>query len=169
MAASPVLLLLYPIDFKALNWFCAILFAIAALTDILDGYIARSYNLESTFGALLDPIADKILAASALILLVHARLLPPLFGGLLIARDIWVSGVRLLSLERGQNIPVSPLGKIKTIVQDIAIFLLLTKADYIFDLPVRTIGLAGICGAIILAGMSAYFYTKLFLDSTKQI
>jgi len=161
--AIPVLLFVYPLDFHATNILCAFIFALAGITDILDGYFARRYNQESRMGALLDPVADKMLSGASLILLAHAKALPAGICGFLLCRDIAVSGMRMIALEDGFNIPVSSLGKIKTILQDVAIFCLMIRQD-IFDIPFRVIGMIAIWLALGVSLYSGYLYFEEFLE-----
>jgi CDP-diacylglycerol--glycerol-3-phosphate 3-phosphatidyltransferase len=99
----------------------AIVFAAAALTDGLDGYIARSRRSVTTFGKVMDPIADKLLIAAALITLVSLNRVAPWVAMVIIAREFAVSGLRIAAGQQGVVIPASPLGKVKTVVQVAAI------------------------------------------------
>ena len=99
----------------------AIVFAIAALTDGLDGYIARSREAITTFGKVMDPIADKLLIAAALISLVSLDRVAPWVAMVIIAREFAVSGLRVAAGQQGIVIPASLLGKAKTISQVAAI------------------------------------------------
>ena len=99
----------------------AIVFAAAALTDGLDGYIARSRRSVTTFGKVMDPIADKLLIAAALITLVSLDRVAPWVAMVIIAREFAVSGLRVAAAQQGVVIPASPLGKVKTVVQVAAI------------------------------------------------
>ena len=160
--AVPILLFIYPLAFQFTNVICALIFAAAAITDILDGFLARRYRQESAMGALLDPIADKMLTGASLLLLAHNQFLPAWICGFLLCRDIAVSGMRMVALEQGKNIKVSALGKIKTIVQDIAIFCLMIGAD-LFDIPFRLTGMIGIWIALAISLYSGYIYFEEFL------
>lgn len=102
-----------------------LVFVIASLTDTLDGYIARSRHLVTTFGKFADPLADKILVTAALILLVGSNAVPAWAVILIIAREFIVTGFRILAAGANITIAASPLGKLKTITQFIAIILLL--------------------------------------------
>lgn len=163
--AIPFLLFVYPFGFQTTNVICALVFGAAGLTDILDGYLARLYNQESRLGALLDPIADKMLAASTLILLADSQALPAWICGLLLCRDIAVSGMRLIAAEDGYTIKVSAFGKFKTILQDVGIFCLLIGAD-IFDLPFRIVGMISIWLALAVSLYSGYLYFEEFLENS---
>ncbi len=93
---------------------CAVLFVIASITDFLDGKIARKYNYVSNFGKLMDPIADKILVNSLLIILAGEGYIATVIPVIIIARDIVVDGVRMLLTEKGEVLPAGKLGKFKT-------------------------------------------------------
>jgi CDP-diacylglycerol---glycerol-3-phosphate 3-phosphatidyltransferase len=100
-------------------------FAVAALTDGLDGYIARSRDAVTTFGKVMDPIADKLLIAAALISLVSLDRLAAWVAMVIIAREFAVSGLRIAAGQQGVIIPASLLGKAKTIVQVVAVMALI--------------------------------------------
>lgn len=101
-----------------------IIFILASVTDKLDGYIARSRNEITTFGKFLDPLADKILVLSAMLLLVEMQKLPAWIPIVVLAREFIVSGYRLIAVEKGGKvIAASAWGKLKTVTQMIAIIL----------------------------------------------
>lgn len=101
-----------------------LVFIIASLTDKLDGHIARSKNMVTTFGKFLDPLADKILVITALVILVQFKRLPAWVTAIVLTREFLVSGYRLLALEKGgQVIAASFWGKLKTVTQMSAIIL----------------------------------------------
>ena len=108
------------------------IFAIAAITDKLDGYIARKYNMITTFGKFLDPLADKLLVNTALILLVGMGKIPSWITIIIIAREFIITGVRLIAVEDGIVIAANIWGKIKTVTQMIAIILLLIDRNVFF-------------------------------------
>jgi CDP-diacylglycerol--glycerol-3-phosphate 3-phosphatidyltransferase len=112
-----------------------IVFAIAALTDFLDGFIARRNNrkMETVFGIVFDPIADRVLISSALILFVYSNALHPLVDIVLISRDILMCGIRiLLSYQKQVLFPASILGKIKMVFEVILVFSLFV--NYFFGI-----------------------------------
>lgn len=162
IVAIPVLLVIYPIGFTFTNILCALIFAAAGFTDILDGYIARKYGQETQLGALLDPVADKMLSAATLLLLADSQALPAWICGLLLCRDIAVSGVRLIASESGHTIKVSAFGKLKTIFQDVAIFCLMIGSDF-FEIPFRATGMICIWVALAMSLYSGYLYFEEFL------
>ena len=101
-----------------------LIFILAAITDKLDGYLARKNNEVTTFGKFLDPLADKILVLSAMIMLVEMEKLPSLIPIVVLAREFMVSGYRLVAVEKGGKvIAASKWGKLKTVTQMIAIIL----------------------------------------------
>ncbi len=100
-------------------------FALAALTDGLDGYFARSRDAVTTFGKLMDPLADKLLIVAALISLVSLDRLAAWVAMVIIARELAVTGLRAVAVERGIVIAASPLGKVKTILQVAAVIALI--------------------------------------------
>jgi CDP-diacylglycerol--glycerol-3-phosphate 3-phosphatidyltransferase len=100
-------------------------FALAALTDGLDGYFARSRDEVTTFGKLMDPIADKLLIAAALVSLVSLDRLAPWVAMVIIAREFAVTVIRAIAAERGVVIAASWMGKLKTVLQIAAVFALI--------------------------------------------
>lgn len=101
-----------------------LIFAIASITDKLDGYIARSRNQITTFGKFLDPIADKVLVVTAMIILVEMGNLPAWIPSIVVFREFIVSGYRLIAVEsNGKVIPANIWGKLKTVTQMVAIIL----------------------------------------------
>lgn len=102
-------------------------FIIASITDALDGYIARKYNLITSFGKLLDPLADKVLVVCALLCLLVTREVPLAGVLIVVIREFSISSVRLVATEKGIVIAASKLGKIKTISQMISTILILAK------------------------------------------
>jgi len=103
----------------------AAVFALAALTDGLDGYFARSRDAVTTFGKLMDPLADKLLIVAALVSLVSLHRLEAWVAMVIIAREIAVTGLRAIAAERGIVIAASRLGKVKTVLQIAAVFALI--------------------------------------------
>lgn len=99
------------------------IFLIASFTDYLDGHLARKNNMVTTFGKFLDPIADKLLVITALVMLVESDIIPAWIPIVTIAREFLVSGVRMLAAGEGTVIAASMLGKIKTVSQMVAISL----------------------------------------------
>jgi CDP-diacylglycerol--glycerol-3-phosphate 3-phosphatidyltransferase len=127
--AIPIVVLVYFLPFHFAHPLASAIFAIAAFTDWLDGYLARALNLSTPLGAFLDPVADKLLVATALVLLVNSRLIPfvSVPAMIIIGREITISALREWMAEIGQrrHVAVAFMGKVKTTVQLIALILLL--------------------------------------------
>lgn len=107
------------------KWIALVIFIIASLTDLLDGRIARKYNLVTNFGKFMDPLADKLLVCSALICLVELEKLPAWMVIVIIAREFIISGFRLIASDNGVVIAASYWGKFKTTFQMVMICLLI--------------------------------------------
>lgn len=140
------------------NYIAAGVFIVAFITDILDGAIARKQNIVSDFGKLMDPIADKLLTASALIMLVSEGMLGPL-GSIMtiviIAREFLVSGIRMVAAAKGRVIAAGKLGKLKTISQAIALSLVMmgNPVFSIIDVPMDMIVLYISVGLTVTSGV----------------
>jgi CDP-diacylglycerol--glycerol-3-phosphate 3-phosphatidyltransferase len=133
IALLPVMVMVFYAPFRGANVAAALIFLAAALTDWLDGYIARRYNLGSAFGAFLDPVADKLMVAVTLFLLVQENPTPLLAitSAVIVGREITISALREWMAEIGQRtrVSVASLGKIKTVMQIVAIEVLLYQHD----------------------------------------
>ncbi len=139
----------------------AIVFAVAAFTDGLDGYIARSRQSITTFGKVMDPVADKLLIAAALISLVSLNRLAAWIAMVIIAREFAVSGLRIAAGQQGVVIPASVLGKIKTIVQ-VAAVLALIAVDHTSDAWVQVL----VYSAVVITVVSGFDY---FINVRRRI
>ena len=111
-----------------------VIFIVASLTDLLDGKIARKYNLVTNFGKFMDPLADKLLVCAALICLVSERLLPAWMVIVIISREFIISGFRLVASDNGVVIAASYWGKFKTTFQMLMIIVLILDLGGVFDL-----------------------------------
>lgn len=140
--------------------FAATLFLYACITDFLDGYLARAWSIQSKLGQFLDPVADKLLVGSVMMVLVHfdrADLLPAIA---IICREILVSGLREFLAEIRVSVPVSELAKIKTVLQMAAIFILVLGEE---GLDIPYLSLIGQITLWIAAGLTlitGYAYLK---------
>jgi CDP-diacylglycerol---glycerol-3-phosphate 3-phosphatidyltransferase len=125
----PVLVVVFYLPFKWTNFAAALVFALASVTDWLDGWIARRYHQYSAFGAFLDPVADKLMVAVALFLIVQGHPTPwmAFWAAVIVGREIAVSALREWMAELGQRatVKVAAIGKIKTIAQMVALLCLL--------------------------------------------
>lgn len=125
-----VFLLLAP-DYPAFKWVAFGLFVVASLTDLLDGHIARKYNLITNFGKFMDPLADKLLVSAALICLTELGFVPAWMTIVIISREFIISGFRLIAAERGIVIAAGWLGKWKTTVTMIMLSMMLLAVNTI--------------------------------------
>ena len=167
IATVPILLILYPLALKfeyfPLKIFCSGLFALSAMTDWLDGFLARQFNLESKLGATLDPIADKVLTGTALILITYSHALWPWMTGALLVREMALSGLRLVSKEMGLSIKVSIAAKWKTLFLGVALTCLLVDHP-LFGWPFQEVGFAASWLSLSFSYYSAYLYFRDFWE-----
>ena len=112
---------------ESLKWVALVLFFVASLTDFLDGYIARKYNLITNFGKFMDPLADKILTISGMICLIELGRIPSWIVVIIVAREFIISGFRLIAAENGVVIAANYWGKFKTTFQMIMIILMIVN------------------------------------------
>lgn len=168
IALIPVLVLFFYLPYSWSGFAAAVVFILAAITDWLDGYLARRMNLLSSFGAFLDPVADKLMVATALVLMVQLPpdlMAPPIFftlsAAIIVGREIAISGLREWMAEMGERgtVKVGVLGKLKTIFQMTAISCLLFEHN-LFGLPVVLIGemLMYLAAALTLWSMWVYLH-----------
>jgi CDP-diacylglycerol--glycerol-3-phosphate 3-phosphatidyltransferase/cardiolipin synthase len=144
-----------------LNIIAASVFALAAFTDWLDGYWARTFNQTSGFGAFLDPVADKLMVAAALIVLVEFDRVGAVVCLIIIGREIAISALRewMASIGKSGNVAVAMIGKIKTAVQMLAILLLL-YFDHVGGFNTALVGTYLIYISVILTLVSMAYYLK---------
>ena len=112
---------------ESLKWIALLLFIAASLTDLLDGKIARKYNLVTTFGKFMDPLADKVLTISGMICLIELGRIPSWIVVIIVAREFIISGFRLIATEHGIVIAANYWGKWKTTFQMIMIILMIVN------------------------------------------
>ncbi len=159
----PVLVLAFYLPYGWSNELAVGIFIAAAVTDWADGWVARRYNLTSPFGAFLDPVADKLIVAVALILIVqrHPEILLALSAAIILGREITISALREWMAEIGQRarVKVSTVGKSKTILQMVAIGFLL-YGEPLFGLPVLMIGRGLLVVAAVLTIWSMVIYLR---------
>ncbi|WJW74290.1 CDP-diacylglycerol--glycerol-3-phosphate 3-phosphatidyltransferase [Thiohalobacter sp. IOR34] len=159
----PVFVVVFYLPFAGANLWTAVLFGLAAVTDWLDGYLARRLQETSAFGAFLDPVADKLMVATALVLLVQQN--PSLFFAIpaviIIGREIAISALREWMAEIGERaqVAVSEIGKIKTTLQMIAILLLLYR-EPVGLFPTHLVGMVCLYVAAVLTLWSMAVYLR---------
>ncbi|MEQ1559176.1 MAG: CDP-diacylglycerol--glycerol-3-phosphate 3-phosphatidyltransferase [Methyloglobulus sp.] len=166
LALIPILAVVFYLPWANSNIACTAIFFMAGMTDWLDGYLARKMQLETPFGAFLDPVADKVMVAFVLVLIVQqqasAYLAIP--AAIIIGREITIASLREWMAEIGQTakVKVSQLGKLKTTAQMLAIGMLLFRED-LWGIPINTIGyiLLYIAAALTLWSMVNYLSAAL--------
>ena len=160
--AIPVILLLLFYPGKTYQWVTAIVFLLVAVTDTIDGYLARRRGMVTTLGKFLDPLADKLLIVTALIALIPARGIPFWMVIVIVGREIAVTGLRGIAVSQGIVIAASNLGKHKTVFETIDIFFLILNGEYLL-IDFHTVGMVFLRIALLLAVYSGVDYFKRFL------
>jgi CDP-diacylglycerol--glycerol-3-phosphate 3-phosphatidyltransferase/cardiolipin synthase len=145
------------------NWVGMGVFALAAITDWLDGYLARRWGQTSLFGAFLDPVADKLMVAAALILLVELGRAEAYLAIIIIGREIAISALRewMAQLGKSRNVAVAFVGKIKTVAQMTALIALLLWENVIPGVSTPLLGTFALWVAAILTLWSMFHYLRL--------
>ncbi|MFA6103862.1 MAG: CDP-diacylglycerol--glycerol-3-phosphate 3-phosphatidyltransferase [Victivallaceae bacterium] len=143
-----------------------ILAIIAGITDLLDGYIARKYNQVTDFGALMDPLADKVFVTAAMLMMVEFKLMPAWIAVVVITREFLVTGLRMLAIQKGEVISADRWGKLKTALQMLMlalagaswIDLFDLRHDVFFGIKLWTIWIIFLWGIVIVTIMSGMGY-----------
>ena len=141
------------------DFFAVLVFLAAAVTDLLDGYLARRWKQVTTVGTLLDPIADKLLISAALISLVEIRLLPAWLVILIISREFAISGLRSIAAAEGFTIGAGELGKSKMLFQVVAVTLVMLSIRWS---PLRPYALGAMWAVVLFGLASAIDYFRKF-------
>ncbi len=163
IALIPVVVGLFYFDRPLSNWLAAFFFILACITDYLDGYFARILKQTTNFGVFLDPIADKLLVAATLLMLVGfgriqgISLIPAV---IILCREILVSGLREFLAEAHVSVPVTELAKWKTTIQMIALSLLIIENVPGFPLPIHLFGIIGLWIAALLTLLTGFDYLR---------
>ncbi|MBS3759236.1 MAG: CDP-diacylglycerol--glycerol-3-phosphate 3-phosphatidyltransferase [Desulfobacterales bacterium] len=139
VGAMPMLIILLLFENRICSILAALVFSIAAITDYFDGYVARRYHLVSTLGKIMDPLADKLLVSTALIMMIPLERVPAWMICIIIGRELAVNGLRNIIIERGEDVSASQLGKFKTGFQIAAIIPLLIHYTF-FGINFQVIG-----------------------------
>lgn len=158
----PIFIILFLFNFR---YAAAVVFVVASITDYFDGNIARKYNIVSNFGKLMDPLADKMLVIAALMCLTETREVNFLCTLIVVLREISISSIRLIALEKGEVIAASMWGKYKTATQMISIVMILFNVYKINNfLYYITYGLFYISTALVIISLIDYIWNarKLF-------
>ncbi len=164
LAVIPVLFLLLFSPGRILSMIIAVLFIIASITDLIDGYIARKYNIVTTMGKFLDPVADKLVVTTAMIMLIPIGRIPAWIVALIIMRDLLVDGLRSIASADGLVIDASRLGKQKTLCQVVAVSALLIHYDTVFGIDAHAVGMVVLVLALVLTVWSGADYFRKFYE-----
>ncbi len=159
IAVVPLLIVLLYFDNRLLNLFTAGLIVLAAITDGIDGYLARKYNLVTVLGKLLDPIADKLLIVVIMVMLVYLNRAPAWMVCLILSREIAVTGLRAVVAEQGVIIAASRSAKYKTVFQIVAI-VSLTIHYPLFGADAHAVGMFFLWIALAVTLWTGYEYFR---------
>ncbi len=186
MVMIPVFIMFFYLHFTGHYFVAWTVFALAGITDLFDGLIARKYNQVTNLGKFLDPIADKVLILSSFVVfLTKPEMFAPQLGGwtvivagcgvtVILAREILVSGFRMVAASAGMVIAADKIGKYKTVTQDLCVGALLLGqgiielTDHIFGVIVNYIGLGLFALAIVLTVISGINYIAKNIEVLKQ-
>ena len=152
----PVIVTLLHFPSDTCRIIAAVLFIIGCLTDFLDGRIARKHNLITDFGKFIDPVADKLLVLTTMIMLIHSGKMPAWIVIIILCRELAVDGLRMVAVTKGQVIAAGPLGKWKTACQMVLISAMLILNLSVYDAWPLTV-LAGIVVLLTLISAVDYF------------
>ena len=156
----PVLILSFYLEGKTSHYVSSGIFIFASITDYIDGLLARYWKVQSNFGRMLDPIADKMLVSSTLVMLVDKKIAPVVPIIAILCREIFVSGMREYMALKKKTISVKFLGKLKTAIQMIAIIILLLGQENLPLPHANTLGHTCLWIAAVLTVISGYVYCR---------
>jgi CDP-diacylglycerol--glycerol-3-phosphate 3-phosphatidyltransferase len=162
--AIPLILVLLFYMGRGYQLLTALLFLGAAITDTLDGYLARRRGMVTTLGIFLDPLADKLLIVTALIALIPAREIPVWMVIIIVGREIAITGLRGIAVSQDIILSASTLGKYKTVFEVVSIFFLILNGSY-FSINFRPIGVVFLWIALGVAVISGVDYFRKYLKS----
>jgi CDP-diacylglycerol--glycerol-3-phosphate 3-phosphatidyltransferase len=162
--AIPLILILLSYMDRGYQFFTALLFLGAAVTDTFDGYLARRRGMVTTLGKFLDPLADKLLIVTALIALIPAREIPAWMVIVIVGREIAITGLRGIAVTQDIVISASNLGKYKTVFEMTSIFFLILGGRY-FSVDFHPIGMVFLWVALVVAVVSGVDYFRKYLKS----
>src|SRR4030067_2245978 len=162
--AIPIILILLFYPGKICSLVTALFFLLVAVTDTIDGYLARRHGVVTTLGKFLDPLADKLLIVTALIALIPARGVPAWMVIVIVGREIAVTGLRGIAVSQGMVISASALGKYKTVFEVFSIAFLIFGGNY-FSINFYQMGMVLLWVAMGIAVVSGIDYFKKFLKT----
>ena len=157
----PLLVVLLFFPHKITSFLAALTFALASISDLLDGYLARRHQLVTTFGQFLDPLADKLIVSAALIMLIPLDRVPAWMVVVIIGRELAIMGLRSVAVSEGEVISADHLGKQKMVFQTVAILGLLLHYEY-YGVNFHAIGMFFLWLAVIITLWSGFNYFRNF-------
>ena len=169
IALIPLLAVVFYLPWEYSNLACTLIFLLAGFTDWLDGYLARRMQLETQFGAFLDPVADKFLVCASLLILVHLNRVHVLVALIIIGREIAISALRewMAQIGASKSVAVHFVGKLKTTVQMVAIPFLLFNGQLFGFIDTQLWGTVLILAASILTIWSMIYYMQKALPEIR--
>ena len=167
VACVPVLVVLLFFPHKATSFVAALVFGLASISDLLDGFLARRQQLVTTFGKFLDPLADKLIVSAALIMLIPLGRTPAWMVVVIVGRELAITGLRSMAVSEGRVISADELGKKKMVFQIVAILGLLLHYEY-FGINFHAIGMFFLWLAVVLTLWSGFNYFRRFWDVLEE-
>ena len=167
VACIPVLVILLFFPNKLTSFLAALVFALASISDLLDGFLARRRQLVTTFGKFLDPLADKLIVSAALIMLIPLGRAPAWMVVVIVGRELAITGLRSMAVSEGKVISADELGKKKMVFQIVAILGLLLHYEY-FSINFHAVGMFFLWLAVILTLWSGFNYFRRFWDVLEE-
>ena len=161
MLMAPIVVALLYFEGPVVCVLATLAFIFASITDWADGYIARKENLVTSFGKFLDPLADKILICSVLIMFVMLDWVPAWVTIIIVCRELFITGLRAMAMDEGIVLAADKFGKAKTVFQSVAIVPLLLHYPF-FGYDLRPIGMVLLYASLIMAVYSGFNYTYGF-------
>ena len=167
VACIPVLIVLLFFPHKATSFLAAVVFGLASISDLLDGFLARRQQLVTTFGKFLDPLADKLVVSAALIMLIPLGRAPAWMVVVIVGRELAITGLRSVAVSEGKVISADELGKKKMVFQIVAILGLLLHYEY-FGINFHAVGMFFLWLAVALTLWSGFNYFRRFWDVLEE-
>lgn len=164
----PVCLVLLSIETDLCQLLALIVLILAAMTDWLDGYLARRYHLVTSFGKFLDPVADKMLVLSVMIALCGLGRFPAWACVIVLFRDLAVDGLRLVAIQQGHVIAAGPLGKIKTTLQLVTLVVFLMKNRPFSPFPMDQVLLVITMMMTLISGVDYFVRNRVVLAGSEE-
>ena len=167
VACIPVLIVLLFFPHKATSFLAAVVFGLASISDLLDGFLARRQQLVTNFGKFLDPLADKLVVSAALIMLIPLGRAPAWMVVVIVGRELAITGLRSVAVSEGKVISADELGKKKMVFQIVAILGLLLHYEY-FGINFHAVGMFFLWLAVALTLWSGFNYFRRFWDVLEE-